>query len=215
MTFGGVLLWILGGFRITIEVTVLAFLIAAPFAFVFGTLEYRCRGILRGFVTAAIEFWRSSSLIILLFFFYYVLPVEGVHLSALLVGSLVIGLSSGAYSSQAVRGALAAVPAGQVEAAVSLGLSRNLALILIEIPQALRTMLPIFGNEIIELIKTTANVSLITLADMTFRAKEALQFTYQPAEVFGSLIIVYVILCGAASFGFDSFTKRLDRVRAR
>lgn len=215
MTFLDILLWILSGIDVTLTVAFLTFLVAAPFAFVFGILQYRTTGLIRFCVTSIIEFWRSSSLIILLFAFFYVLPVVGITLQPLTVACMVIGCNIGAHGSQAVRGALAALPAGQLEAALSLGLRRNQSLFLVEIPQAFRTMLPIFGNEIIEIIKVTSNVSLITMVDMTFRAKEVMQFTYRPTETYTALVIAYVTLCGIASLAVTTLIKRIDRVRGQ
>jgi polar amino acid transport system permease protein len=90
-----------------------------------------------------------------------------------------------------VRGALAAHDRGQLEAARSLGLGRMQALLTVEVPQAFRQMLPTLVNELIELIKLTALVSLITLSDPTFRAKQISQLTYQPAAIYTSLLLVY------------------------
>ncbi len=214
MSFAAILGWILQGLGTTLQVTACSLLVAAPFALVCGVLEHRCRGLARGAVVAVVEFWRSSSVIILLYAFFYILPVVGIALRPLTVGSLVIGCSVGAFASQAVRATLAALPRGQVEAALSLGLSRNRALLLVELPQALRTMLPIFGNEIIELIKTTANVSLITMADMTFRAKAIMQVSYKPTEIYGSLILIYVVLCGSVALAIGWGIRRMAWSRA-
>jgi polar amino acid transport system permease protein len=183
------------GFRITAVVTALGLIYAVPFAFGFGILQHLSKGPLRWIVTAIIEFWRSSSVVVLLFVFYYSLPVLGITLSALTVGAMVLGLNAGGYGSQTVRAALQAVPVGQVEAGRALGFRRWQILALIELPQSFRAMLPTFINQLIQLIKGTALVSLITLADMTFHAKEIAQASYNPVGVYSALLIAYFILC--------------------
>lgn len=186
--------WLLQGLGVTMTVAALSALVAFPFALVFGLLEYMLRGIPRALVVTFIDFWRSSSVIILLFFFFYVGPAFDVFLSAYTVGALVIGCNVGAYGSQALRSALESVGVGQVEAGRALGLSRLQILVLVELPQALRKVLPIAGNEIIEIIKTTANVSLIGLADVTFKAKEVMQSTHQPAAIYTALLGIYILI---------------------
>lgn len=183
------------GFRVTAAVTLLGLLCAVPFAFIAGVLQYFLTGMRRMLVTAMIEFWRSSPVIVLLFIFYYSLPAFGIHLPSLAVASLVLGLNIGGYGSQAVRAALQALPRGQAEAGLALGLQRWKILVLIELPQAIRTMAPSFMNQLIQLIKGTALVSLITLTDMTYRAKELAQIEYNPVGIYSGLLIAYLILC--------------------
>ena len=188
-------------------VALYALLFAVPFAFAFGILQYLTRGYKRVAVTAIIEFWRSSSAIVLLFVFFYVLPFVGVRLDPYTVGAMVLGLNMGGYGTQVVRGALAALDHGQLEAARSLGLTRFQALITVELPQAFRQMLPTFVNELVELIKLTALVSLITLADPTFRAKQIFQLTYQPAAIYTCLLLIYFII----GYPIARIGKRLER----
>jgi len=195
MSFLEIMLGIFEGFGITAEVTFFGLLYAIPFALLAGVLQHFARGLGRWTVTAVIEFWRSSSVIVLLYAFYYSLPAFGVYLSAITVGSMVLGLNGGAYASQSVRAALQALDRGQCEAGLALGLSRFSVLRLVELPQAIRAMIPTFINEAIQLIKGTALVSLITLTDMTFRAKEIAQLSYNPVEIYTGLLLSYLILC--------------------
>lgn len=208
MSFFALIGWMLEGLGVTLTVALYAAFIAFPFALLFGLLEFRLRGVPRWLVSLFIDFWRSSSVIILLFFFFYVGPAFEVYLSAYTVGAVVIGCNIGAYGSQALRSALESIGAGQVEAAQSLGLSRGRILLLIELPQALRKVVPIAGNEIIEIIKTTANVSLIGLSDVTFRAKEAMQVAYQPAEIYTGLILIYVAICLPVALAIHHLVRR-------
>lgn len=208
MNFLAICGWLLQGLGVTLTVAALSALVAFPFALVFGLLEYRLRGIPRALVVTFIDFWRSSSVIILLFFFFYVGPAFEVFLSAYTVGALVIGCNVGAYGSQALRSALEALAPGQVEAGRALGLSRTHILFLIELPQALRKVLPIAGNEIIEIIKTTANVSLIGLADVTFKAKEVMQTTHQPASVYTALLGIYILISLPMALAVHALVRR-------
>jgi polar amino acid transport system permease protein len=194
MTFTDILLKILEGAGVTLGIAGYALVYAVPFAFVLGTLQYLLRGWARTAVTGVIEFWRSNAVIILLYVFYYLFPFAGLRWSAPTVSALVLGFSAGAYGSQIVRGALQSIPRGQIEAGGALGLHRMLVLRLIEYPQAIRPMIPSFVNELIRLIQSTALVSLLTLHDMTFRAKQVSQITHQPVEIYTALLLSYFVL---------------------
>jgi polar amino acid transport system permease protein len=188
-------LGILKGLGTTAAVTAYGLIYAVPFALIFGIAQYLTTGAFRVFVTAIIEFWRSSAVIILLFVFYYALPIIGITLSALTVSAMVLGLNAGGYASQAVRAGLQALDRGQKEAGMALGLSRPTILILIELPQALVAMSPTFINHLIQLVKATALVSLVTLTDMTFRAKEIAQTEHNPVAIYTSLLLAFFVVC--------------------
>ncbi|MBZ9822033.1 amino acid ABC transporter permease [Mesorhizobium sp. CA4] len=195
MSMFDIWLGILQGLRITAAVTAYGLVFAVPFALVFGVAQFLTTGLTRVMVTAVIEFWRSSAVVVLLFVFYYVLPVIGVTLSAMTVSALVLGLNSGGYASQAVRAGLQSLPAGQREAGMALGLSRPAILLLVELPQALVAMSPTFVNNLIQLVKATSLVSLVTLTDMTFRAKEISQTEYNPVAIYSALLLAFFVVC--------------------
>ena len=195
MSFLDVLAGIWAGFGVTAQVTLLSLAYGVPFALVFGILQYSTTGWERALITSLIEFWRSSPVVILLFVFYYALPMVGLTLQAITVGTLVLGLNIGGYGSQAVRAALQALDRGQHEAGMAMGLTRFQTLTLVELPQALKAMIPTFVNLLIQLVKSTALVSLLSLADMTFRAKEIALSTFDPVATYVGLLVSYFVIC--------------------
>lgn len=195
MSFLEILAGIWGGFGVTAKVTLLSLAYGIPFALVFGILQYSAIGWYRAPITAVIEFWRSSPIVILLFVFYYALPLAGLTLQAMAVATLVLGLNIGGYGSQSVRAALQALDRGQYEAGMAIGLTRFQTLMLVELPQALKAMIPNFVNLLIQLVKGTALVSLLTLADMTYKAKQIAQVTFDPASAYVGLLLSYFVIC--------------------
>ncbi|CDZ64578.1 amino acid ABC transporter permease [Neorhizobium galegae] len=195
MNFFQIILGIYEGFWITAIVMMLGLLYAVPFALLAGVLQHFSTGATRWVVTGIIEFWRSSPVIVLLYAFYYSLPAFGIYLSAIGVGSMVLGLNIGGYGSQSVRAALQSLSRGQSEAGLALGLGRFQVLRFVELPQAIAAMIPTFINQAIQLIKGTSLVSLLTLTDMTFRAKEIAQVSYNPVAVYSGLLLSYLIIC--------------------
>jgi polar amino acid transport system permease protein len=209
MPFVEIWLGILEGLGTTAAVTAYGLVFAIPFALIFGVAQYLATGPVRLLVTAVIEFWRSSAVIVLLFVFYYALPLFGVTLSAMTVSAMVLGLNAGGYASQAVRAGLQALPSGQKEAGMALGMSRAAILFSVELPQALVAMSPTFFNTLIQLIKATALVSLVTLTDMTFRAKEIAQVEYNPAAIYTALLLAFFVVCYPIALAGRWLEKRI------
>jgi polar amino acid transport system permease protein len=141
--------------------------------------------------------FRGTSALVLMFWFYFALPLINTNLtiSVLQAGVLALGLSYGAYGAEVVRGAVLQVPHGQIEAGIALNFSYLQRIGRIVVPQAVLAMLPPLGNLLIDLLKGTSLVSLITLSDMTFRGKELQQAGANTTQVFTLLLIFYFVMC--------------------
>lgn len=121
-------------------------------------------------------------------------------------------MNIGAYGAELVRGGILAVPKGQWEAALAINMSSARRMWRIILPQALVNMLPPWGNLMIELLKGTALVSLISVTDLMFEAKQINGTTFLSAQVFGVALIIYYIL---ARFMLTPFMRWLERYMAR
>jgi polar amino acid transport system permease protein len=184
----------LGGVPVTLEVTFLAMALAVPVAVVLAIGRRSAYAFVRWPAGFVIEFFRGSSALVQLFWAFYVLPLFGFTLPPLVCGVLVLGLNGGSYMSEVVRAGLEAVPKGQREAAVALGLPARYRLFRIVLPQALPLMVPPFGNELITMLKFTALVSLVTIQDLSFRASLIGDTLGQNGPIFGLTIVVYFVL---------------------
>lgn len=166
---------------------------------------------LRWFATTYVEVFRGTSALVQLFWLFFVLPHFGLTLSPLVVGIAALGLNVGAYGAEVVRGAIGSVTRGQWEAATALNLTRAQALRRIILPQAFVTMIPPWGNLFIELLKATSLVSLITLSDLAFKAQQINQNTLRTAEVFGSVLLVYLALSVLITVAMRALETRAAR----
>lgn len=180
------------------QVTLLIMAFAAPLtvvvAFVFGLARLSRHAPIRITARVLVEFFRGVSALILLFWLFFALPLFGISLPPLVCAVLALGFSAGSYGSEVVRSAVLAVPKVQREAATALNFSGAQAMTRIVLPQAIPTMLPPFGNLMIEVLKSTALVSMITVADLTFRAVQ-LNATYlRTVEVFTLVLIIYFVI---------------------
>lgn len=184
------------GVTVTVSLLFASGVLAFAIAFIAGLSRVSRFKIIRILTTVYVEFFRGTSLLVQLFWIFFVLPqVFGIRLDPFLAGTVTLGLNYGAYASEIVRGSILAVPEGQTEAAIALNMSRFQRMRLIILPQALRTMLPGFGNISIELLKGTSLVSLITLQDMMYLAQNLRASDYSLSlKVFGILLVMYFVL---------------------
>lgn len=141
-----------------------------------------------------IELFRGTSLLVQLFWWFFVLPQFGLFLAPYVVGVLGVGMNVGGYGAEVVRGAIQAVPKGQYEASIALNMSPGVRMRRVVLPQAFRAMLPPWGNLLIELLKGTSLVSLITIHDLTFMGNQLNITTFKTIEIFTMVLVLYFIL---------------------
>lgn len=157
--------------------------------------------VLSQIVHVYVDFFRTTPVLVQLIWMFYVLPVLlGINLSAFVAGTLTIGLNSGAFLSEIFRGGVLSVSQGQRDAAQMLGLSRMQALVYVVMPQALRRVLPALVNVFIAVVKDSSLVSIIAVADITYRAESAVALTYRPFEFYTALAVLYFVLTYPFSF---------------
>lgn len=133
------------------------------------------------------------------------------ELSAFAVGVAAIGIVSGAYATEVIRGAVQAVPKGQLEAARALGMHRFLILRRITVPLALRYALPGLSNVWQMTLKDTSLVSVVTLAELMRVAFVASGSTRQPFVFYLTAAIVYMLLTSVSEALFRAAERRAER----
>lgn len=182
------------GILITIYLTLGGAALAFVMALVLGVAAGSRLIVLRGIARTIIEFLRGTSLLVQLFWLFFVLPLLGYELDPLFCGILALGLNYGAYAAEVVRGALAAVPAAQTEAAIALNLSTWQRLYKVTFPQAWVQMIPPLNNLLIQLLKGSALASFILLHDLTFQIGELRKTTGDTLFAFGIGLILYFVI---------------------
>ena len=203
---------IVSGTLITILLTVLSAFLAVAIALAAGLMKLSNNAFIRGAATVYIEIFRGTSLLVQLFWIFYVLPLFGLTLDKFTAGFVAVGMNLGAYGAEVVRGAIQALPRGQHEAARAINMTPYLRMRRVILPQALLIMLPPWGNLLIELLKGTALVALIAVADLMFQVKQINGTTFLSAQSFGTALIIYYIL---ARFMLTPFMRWLERVMRR
>src|SRR3989440_1846801 len=195
------------GLKITLEVTFFSAILAFVVAFAAGIARLARQRWIRAIATVYVEGFRSTSALVVMFWIYCELPLFGRQLTALEAGVLALGLSYGAYGAEIVRGAIVQVPRGQWEAATAVNMSASQRMRYVVLPQAILAMLPPLSNLLVDLLKATSLVSLITLSDLTFEGKILQGTLGHPLEIFALVLLVYFVI----NFGLTRLVRLLER----
>ena len=201
---------LMSGAAVTVEVTAASLLLGCLVGLLvgIGRLNPR-RRLVYGLCSAYLVFFRGTPLLVQLFIWFFGLPQFGLMLPAFACGVVGLGLYSGAYVSEIVRGAIQSVDRGQNEAARSLGMSAGQAMRKIIIPQAVVRMIPPLGNEFIALIKNSALVSLLTIHDLMHEGQKIISVSYRSLEVYLAVALIYLVLTSATSGALRLIERRL------
>jgi polar amino acid transport system permease protein len=164
----------------------------------------------RGLAVGYIELFRGTPLLVQLFLLYYGLPGIGITLTREWAAFLALGLNSGAYQAEYLRGSILAIGDGQMIAGRSIGMSKWGTVFNIILPQALRLAIPAWANEPVSLLKSTAVVFLIAVPELMARAKAIAARTYDPIGSYIAVAIIYL----AMVYLLDAFLKWMERYTA-
>ncbi|MNJ08649.1 Inner membrane amino-acid ABC transporter permease protein YecS [compost metagenome] len=208
---------LLQGAWITIQVTFFGSILAVVAAILAALGRLSSWRPLRWFCVAYIELFRGTSLLVQLFWLFFVLPLPpfNIELSSYTVAIVGLGLHIGAYGAEVMRGAISSVGKGQYEASIALNMPSRTRFRRIILPQALLAAIAPGTNLLIELLKNTSLVSLITLSDLSFRARQLDQATFQTLEIFSLALVMYFVLAQVINFTMRGFERRLSRGRLR
>jgi polar amino acid transport system permease protein len=199
---------LLSGLWVTIYMTLLGAALAVVIAFVLGMVVRLPQLLPRTIARTVIEFFRGTSLLVQLFWLFYALPLWGYQLTPIEVGVVAFGLNFGAYGAEVVRGSINAVPRAQWEGAIALNLSAFQRMRRVILPQAWPLMIPPFGNLLIQLLKSTPLVFLITLTDLTAVADQYRASEGNEGFIFALLLVVYFLLAYVFTIGMRFLEAR-------
>jgi polar amino acid transport system permease protein len=143
---------------------------------------------------AWVDFFRAFPPLVLLIFLYAGLPFAGLELGGFACVGIAFFLNTGAYYGEVLRAGIESVPAGQVEAARSTGLSRLQALIWVVLPQAVRNVLPDLLSNTLEVVKLTSLASVVALPELLFQARQAQSLTYNPTPIVAAAVVYFLLL---------------------
>lgn len=158
---------------------------------------------------AFIESIRSTPLLVQIFFFYFGLPSLGIRIPEVETGILALALNSGAYMAEIIRAGITSVSAGQIEAGISSGLSYFQRMRFIVLPQAMGVTIPPLLGQSIVLVKDSALLSLISVAELTRSGQMLTSERFMPTESFLTVAFFYVLIYVLLKSLADWSQKRL------
>jgi polar amino acid transport system permease protein len=185
---------LLYGAIITVEVSLAAMALSLALATALTIMQTGGNRIARGFVHAYISYVRGTPLLIQIFIIFYIVPLIGLELGPLVAGILALALSSAAFTTEIMRGGLAAIPRTQFEAAQSLGLSTPTIWGRVILPQMFNLILPPLVNEFTLVIKSTPLISVITVVELMRIAQQIYNENFRPFEVLLGVAMIFFVL---------------------
>lgn len=200
---------LLAGLAATVILSGLAFLLALGLGLIVALLRLSDLVIGPAVARVFLEIIRNLPLLVLLYLCYYVLgPVFGLNRYAASV--LCLGVFHAALISEVIRAGINSVARGQWEAAAALGLTRAQAYRVVILPQALRLMLPPLTSEAVNLIKNSAIVSVIAVAELTTAGRNVISDTYMSFEIWFTVAALYLVVTLALSLLAARLERRLS-----
>ncbi|MER7796616.1 amino acid ABC transporter permease [Microbacterium sp. NPDC096154] len=174
-----------------------------------GMLMVRSWAPIRWLISAYVEVFRNTPVLVQVVWFYYVLPIlTGNNVPGIQAGIIAIGLNASAYLADIVRGGIVGMPAGQFEAARSLGMSHGQTMTKVILPQTWRRMVAPFSNMFVVIIKETALVSYIGVLDVLHRGDVVQVQTFKPLEAYTLVAVFYFLLVTASTMLMKLVEKR-------
>jgi len=185
---------------LTLQVTLLAFVLALVLGLLTALAGDSRSRLLRALASAYIEAIRNTPVLLQIFIVFFGLPSLGVTLGAYAAGVIALGVNVGAYLAEVFRAGIQSVPRGQLEAASILGLDRSQIFVEVVLPQAARAVYPAIVNNLIQLLLGTSLLSAIALPELSGTATVINSRTLLYVQTFTVTLIAYLILSNVLSW---------------
>lgn len=185
---------LLKGAVVTVQVTVLSFLLSSLLGLALALMRISTVHLLRRTASVVIDVIRGLPIIVQLFYIYFVLPEFGIQLTAFQAGVIGLGIAYSAYQAENFRAGIEAVDPGQSEAAQAMGMRNWLMLRRVVLPQAFRIALPPYGNTLVMMLKDSSLVSTITVVEMTRAGQLIASSTFQNMTVYTLVALLYLAM---------------------
>lgn len=199
----------LGGVGLTLYLAVVSLALSFIGGLILGLLSVSRNRLLRWGSMTIIQTIRGMPLLMVIFWMFFLLPAMlGGGMTAAWTIIVALTLFTSAYMSEIVRAGITGIPKGQMEAAISTGLSHGQAMFYIILPQALRNMIPSFVNQFVSMIKDTSLAFIVGVTELTQIATQINNRTMlYPTEIFLFIAVIYFIIC----FAFTELSRWLER----
>ena len=206
---------LLKGAVVTVEVTVLSFLLSSVIGLGLALMRLSPIKAVSAAGATIVNIIRGLPIIVQLFYIYFVLPDIGIQLTAFQAGVIGLGIAYSAYQAENFRAGIEAVDPGQREAAQAMGMRGALIMRRVILPQAFRIALPPYGNTLVMMLKDSSLVSTITVAEMTRAGQLIASSTFQNMTVYTLVALLYLVMSLPLVFGLRKLERRMGAGRAK
>ena len=186
---------LLQGAKLTILVTLGSLALSTVLGLVWALMRVSGNSFLSKFSGGIINLLRGIPIIVLLFYIYFVMPDMGVSLTAVQAAIIGLGVAYSAYQAENFRAGIQAIDRGQIEAAMAMGMSWSMTMRRVVLPQAVKIVLPPYGNIMIMMLKDSSQASTITVAELALQGKLIAVSTFKNATVFSLVALMYLVMC--------------------
>ena len=195
----------------TLPLTAISFVLGLALALVLALMRLSGHRTVSGVARAYVSVIRGTPLLLQLFIVFFGLPSIGVTIDPFPSAIIALTLNVGGYASEAVRGSILAVPRGQWEAAMTVGMSWATTLRRVVLPQASRIAVPPLSNTLISLVKDTSLCSTILVTELLRKSQEIAAPSFQFFTLYGVAAAMYWVVCLVLSFNQTRLETRLSR----
>jgi polar amino acid transport system permease protein len=185
---------LLQGVRLTVLITIGSLVFSTLLGLVWALMRVSGVPALSWIAKALVNVIRGIPIIVQLFYIYFVLPDLGVTLSALQAAIIGLGIAYSAYQAENFRAGIEAIDKGQIEAAQSIGMSWAMTMRRVILPQAIKIVLPPYGNIMVMMLKDSSQASTITVAELALQGKLIASSTFQNSTVFTLVALLYLTM---------------------
>jgi polar amino acid transport system permease protein len=185
---------LMSGVALTVIVTIGSLLLSTVLGLIWALMRVSGIGVLSGFSGGLINVIRGIPIIVLLFYLYFVMPELGVTLTALQAAILGLGIAYSAYQAENFRAGIEAIDKGQIEAAQAIGMGWWQTMRRVVLPQAVKIVLPPYGNVMIMMLKDSSQASTITVAELALQGKLIASSTFKNTSVFTLVALMYLTM---------------------
>jgi polar amino acid transport system permease protein len=205
---------LIDGWLLTVELTLLGALGSVVFGHLALALQLTRFAPLRWLARLYISFMRGTPALVQLFMLFFALPLIGLGGRPMLAAALTLGLNSGAYTAEILRGNLRVVTTGQYEAAIALGMSPIRIALRIALPQMLKASLPALINEFTILLKTTPLASVVAVTELTYAGQMVIARTYTSTQVMLLVSVGYLAVALPVIYAARRMQRKPREARA-
>ena len=196
------------GFGWTLLSSILALIFSFIVGSIFGILEVVPNRFLRAVGNGYVEIFRNIPLLIITMFFYLVIPMYVVKINGFTAGTIGLTIYTSAFIAESVRAGINSVDKGQMEAARANGMTFNQSMTHIVLPQAYKYVLPLLGNQFVNLVKNSSILAFVAGFDLMYQGNIIASRTFQTINTYIIIAVFYLIITMPISYYMQALDKK-------